>query len=72
MDWSVEEAYGYEDSPGIEGGSANLHRQMDSEDSVFSKREALPSWAVEAPRRNGLSAHADQNSSQIRVNRIDY
>lgn len=26
MDWSVEEAYRYEDSPGLEGGSANLHR----------------------------------------------
>ena len=72
MDWSVEEAHKYEDTPRVEGGSANLHRQMDPEDSVFSKREALPPWAVEAPRGNGLAAHADQNSSRTGINRIDY
>jgi hypothetical protein len=68
----VEEAQNYEGNPGIADGPVDIHRQMDPEDSVFSKREALPSWTVEAPRRNGLSAHADQNSSQTGVNRIDY
>lgn len=72
MLWFAEELHSYEGNPSIEDSSTALYRQMDTKDFVFVEPEALPPWTAEAPRRNGLPAHADQNSSQTGVNRIDY
>lgn len=72
MNWFVQEALSYESKPGIRNGPTHLHRQMDTENIVFAGRETLSTRAVAAPRGNGLAAHANQNSSQTRIDGTDH
>jgi hypothetical protein len=60
-----EERYGYDTR--IKNGLVHLHRQMDTQDFVFVKRQALSPWAVAPPARKRVAAHADQNSPQSRI-----
>jgi hypothetical protein len=63
------EATHYEENAGIERFTADLYRQVDTQDFVFSKREAPSTWGVAAPARKRLAAHAYQISSQSRIHR---
>lgn len=45
----------------------HLHRQMDTQDFVLAKREALSPRAVAPPAWARFAAHADQDSSQSRI-----
>src|ERR1700752_1153928 len=51
----------------IKNGLVHLHRQMDTQDFVFAKRQALSPRAVAPPARKRVAAHADQNSPQSRI-----
>ena len=53
-------------------GSSGLDRQVDIQGFVFAKGEALSRRAVAAARGTSLAAHADQNSSQPRIQRINH
>jgi 23S rRNA U2552 (ribose-2'-O)-methylase RlmE/FtsJ len=48
-------------------GLVHLHRQMDTQDFVFAKRQALSPWAVAPPAWERVAAHADQNSPESRI-----
>ncbi len=55
----------------IKNGLIHLHRQVDVEDFVFAKRQALSPWAVAPPARERVAAHVDQNSPQSRIRGIN-
>ena len=60
-----EERHEYDTT--IKNGLVHLHREMDTEDLVFAKRQALSTRRVAAPPRKCLSANADQNPSRSRI-----
>ena len=64
------EAERYEVTARIENGDADLHRQVDTESFVFAEREALSTRAAAPPPRKRLTAHANENSAQSRIDRI--
>src|SRR5437667_9066525 len=66
-----QEARRYEDSTRIENGSLDLHRQVDTQDSVFVEGPALPPWAVAPSPRECLPAHAYQDASESRIHGIN-
>ena len=64
-----QEARSYEGH--TRSGTADFHREVDTQDHFFVEREALPAWAVATPPRNGFTANAYQNSAQPRIHRVD-
>jgi hypothetical protein len=66
-----QEARNYEEDPRIEDGLADLHRQVDTQDFVLAKGEALSARAVAPPPRNCLTAYAYKKSSQSRIYRTN-
>ena len=57
----------HEYDSGIKDGLVDLHRQMDTQDFVFAKRQTSSPWAVAPPARASVAAYADQNSPQSRI-----
>lgn len=57
------EAKHHEFGTRIKNSFTALHRQVDTQDFVFTERETIPARAVTSPPRNGLSANANQVSS---------
>ena len=51
----------------VENGPPDLHRQVDTEDFVFSEREALSTRPIAPPARKRFPADAYQDSSQSRI-----
>jgi NAD(P)-dependent dehydrogenase (short-subunit alcohol dehydrogenase family) len=56
---------------GIDNPRFDFHRQVDAEDPVFASGEASPAWGTAPPPGKHLPAHADQNSSQSRIQRLN-
>jgi hypothetical protein len=61
----------YEGSARIKNGPRDLHRQVDTQDFVFTEQEALSTRAVAPPPRKGLPAYAHANASQSRIHWIN-
>jgi hypothetical protein len=68
---SSREAERHEDRTRIETDADDLHRQVDTEDFVFTERQTVSARAVAPPSRKRLSADADANPSQSGIHRID-
>jgi hypothetical protein len=65
------EARRYEDRTRIETDAADLHRQVDAQDSVFTERQTLSTRAVAPPPRQRLPEDADPNPSQSGIHGLD-
>jgi len=68
---SSREAERHEGRTRIETDADDLHRQVDTEDFVFTERQTVSARAVAPPSRKRLSADADANPSQSGIHRID-
>ena len=67
-----QEARHHEEDASIENGPPDLHRQVDTQGSVFAESEGLSTRAVTPPSRKRLPANAYQNPSQSRIHRINH
>lgn len=62
-----QKAEWHEHDTRITNGFVHLHRQMDPKGFVFAEKPASPPWPVAPSTREGVAAHADQNSAQSRI-----